>query len=95
MSDDSAKRAVHDAIGGLLDDGEIAVAWTLTIDVAGPDDTRYLAHRAGGGIDGNDSPMIWTALGMLRAGLQVAERQLEDCTVDEGAEDEADEAGAA
>jgi hypothetical protein len=83
------QREVHDAIGGLLADGEIAIAWTLTIDVAGPDSMRYLAHRAGGGIDGGDAPMMWTALGMLRASAQVAEAQLAEGTVD--AED--DEAG--
>ncbi len=73
---------VHEAISGLLREDEIAVAWTLTIDVAGADEVRYLAHRAGGGSDGNDKPMVWTALGMLRAGLQVAEDQLRDCTED-------------
>lgn len=81
MSDD-AKRAVHTAIGGLLDEGEIAVAWTLTIDVAGAEDVRYLAHRSGGGVDGLDVPMVWAALGMLRAGVQVAEDQLRACTED-------------
>lgn len=81
MSDD-AKRRVHEAIGGLLDDGEIAVSWVLTIDVAGPDNVRYLAHRAGGGADGDDNPMAWTALGMLRASAGVAEAQLLDMTVD-------------
>jgi hypothetical protein len=80
VTDAEAHQAVHDAIGELLDEGEIAIAWTLTIDVAGPDETRYLAHRAGGGFDGTDSPMIWTALGMLRASVQVAEDQLRDCT---------------
>lgn len=80
MSDE--KRAVHDAIQAWLDDGEIAIAWTLTIDVAGPDDMRYLAHRAGGGHDGTDNPMAWTALGMLRASVGVAERQLIEDTLD-------------
>ena len=75
-----AAQAVHAALAAYLDDGEIAVGWTLTIDIAGPDDRRYLAHRAGGGHDGNDCPMAWTALGMLRASMQVAEQQLRDCT---------------
>jgi hypothetical protein len=88
MTTDDAARAVHEAIGGYLDEGEIVVAWTLTIDVAGPDNVRYLAHRAGGGIDGSDGPMVWTALGMLRASLGVAERQLEGCTVDPENDDE-------
>ena len=80
MTEQEAQAKVHEAIGGLLDEGEIAIAWTLTIDVAGPDDTRYLAHRAGGGIDGNSSPMMWTALGVLRARVGVAVRQLAACT---------------
>jgi hypothetical protein len=79
---EDAQRKVHDAIGGLLREGEIAVGWTLTIDVAGPDDGRYLAHRAGGGIDGSSSPMAWTALGMLRAGAACAQQQLLEATVD-------------
>lgn len=87
MSDDAQAR-VHEAIGALLDEGEIVVGWTLTIDVAGPDETRYLAHRAGGGIDGDDSPMVWTALGMLRASVQVAEDQLRRCTLDHETDDE-------
>ncbi len=79
---DEAQRKVHEAIGGLLGDGEFAMSWVLTIDVAGPENTRYLAHRAGGGADGTDSPMMWTALGMLRASAQHAERQLADATAD-------------
>jgi hypothetical protein len=82
MSDEEARRRVHEAIGGLLNEGEIAVSWVLTIDVAGPDSTRYLAHRAGGGADGDDLPMAWTALGMLRASVGVAEQQLLDMTRD-------------
>jgi len=60
-----AKQQVHEALADFLDEGEIAVSWCLTIDVAGPDGIRYLAHRAGGGADGQDTPMAWTALGML------------------------------
>jgi hypothetical protein len=79
---DDAKARAHEAIGGLLDEGEIAISWVLTIDVAGPDNTRYLAHRAGGGHDGSDNPMAWAALGMLRASVVAAEQQLLDMTVD-------------
>lgn len=81
MSDD-AQRAVHAALGGMLDDDEFALSWVLTIEVAGPDGRRYLAHRAGGGADGTEAPMAWSALGMLRASAQVAERQLADTTVE-------------
>jgi hypothetical protein len=87
VSDEEAHRRVHDAIRELLDDGEIAIAWTLTIDVAGPDNRRYLAHRAGGGHDGTDAPMVWAALGMLTASAQVAEDQLRGCTRDPDEED--------
>lgn len=78
----SAKARVHEAIGGLLEEGELAISWVLTIDVAGPDSSRYLAHRAGGGADGEDNPMAWTALGMLQASARVAEAQLLDQTED-------------
>lgn len=87
MSEDG-QREVHAAISSYLKDGEIAVAWTLTIDVAGPDERRYLAHRAGGGFDGTESPKVWTALGMLTASLRVAEAQLSDCTEDVEDEDD-------
>lgn len=86
MSEQEAKQRVHEAIGGLLDNGELAVCWVLTIDVAGQDGVRYLAHRAGGGVDGDENPMAWTALGMLRASVGVAEAQLHDMT--ESAEDD-------
>lgn len=74
--------AVHEALAGYLDPDEIAVAWVLTIDVAGADGTRYLAHRAGGGDQGDEAPMAWTALGMLRASMQVAEQQLRASTIE-------------
>jgi hypothetical protein len=83
-----AQRQVHEAIGGLLDDGEIAICWVLTIDVAGPNDTRYLAHRAGGGHDGNDNPMAWTAAGMLQASADMARDQMRRFTVETDDEDE-------
>jgi hypothetical protein len=79
---DEAQARVHEAIGGLLEEGEIAVSWSLTIDVAGPDDTRYLAHRSGGGLDGCDSPLVWHVLGMQAAAVRVTEDQLSDCTID-------------
>lgn len=92
MTDEDAHRKVHEAIGALLEDDEFAMSWCLTIDVAGPDNTRYLAHRAGGGADGTDGPMVWTALGMLESSVQVARDQLRDCTADTiDPEDEDDE----
>lgn len=91
-----ARQRVHEAVTGLLDDGEIAIAWCLTIDVAGLGDVRYLAHRAGGGHDGSESPTVWAALGMIRAGLLVAEQQLIDVTEDADDEegDEVEDSGA-
>ena len=85
---DSASQAIHVAVSDSLDEGEIAVAWCLTIDVAGPDGMRYLAHRAGGGHDGTDKPMAWTALGMLRCSAQLAEDQMRDGTEDADPDDE-------
>lgn len=90
---EQARAAVHEALRSFLDDGEIAIAWVLTIDVAGPDNRRYLAHRAGGGADGQDLPMAWTALGMMRSSMQVAERQMSNSESDAELEDEADADG--
>lgn len=90
MTDEAAK-AVHQAIGGLLDEGEIAISWVLVVDVAGPDDTRYLAHRGGGGHDGLEKPMCWNALGMLRASVLSAEELVTDRTVDREDPDEPDQ----
>jgi hypothetical protein len=78
-----AKAAVHEAIGGLLDEGEIPVSWVLTIDVIGPNDTRYLAHRSGSGVNGENTPMLWEALGMLRASVVTAEQQVIQETFDQ------------
>ncbi|MDP2710795.1 MAG: hypothetical protein Q8O56_06215 [Solirubrobacteraceae bacterium] len=91
MTYDEARAKAHEAIGGLLDDDEIAVSWVLTVDVAGLDGHRYLAHRSGGGTDGSDDPVVWVALGMLRASVQVAENQLLDGTIDADDDDEVDE----
>lgn len=89
MSDvEQAQLDVHSALSSYLDEGEICVGWTLTMDVVGPDDTRYLAHRAGGGVDGTDTPTMWTALGMLQASADSAATQLRECTVDCDEEDE-------
>ena len=82
MSDEQAQRDVHQALGSYLDEGEIAIAWCLTIDVAGQDGTRYVAHLAGGGVDGTESPMAWTALGMLTCSADVARSQLAESTED-------------
>lgn len=73
---DRARQEVHEAIGHYLEDDEIAVSWVVTVDVAGADGSRYLAHRAGGGADGQDHPMAWTALGMLTASADLARQQL-------------------
>lgn len=91
MNEADAKRRVHAAITALLDDGELAISWVLTIDVAGPNGIRYLAHRAGGGADGSDNPMAWTALGMLRASVGMAEQQLLSMTHDFEDEDEGED----
>lgn len=89
MTYDEARSVVQGAICLLLEGDEIPIAWTLTIDVAGQNGTRYLAHRAGGGIDGNESPTVWAALGMLKASIIQTEEQLRDCG--EYVEDEEDD----
>lgn len=83
MSDDrSPEQVVHESLGTMLDDGEIVLRWHVTIDVAGPEGVRYLAHRAGGGHDGSDKPTIWEVTGMLQSSLDVARRQLDETTED-------------
>lgn len=91
MANEDAAQAVHDALKLYLDDDEIAVSWLLTIDVAGTDNVRYLAHRSGGGADGTEQPTVWTAVGMLKAGVLNAEDQLLDMTRDFDDADDADD----
>ena len=86
MTLEDAQRAVHDALKDYLAEGEIAIGWTLTIDIAGPDERRYLAHRAGGGHDGTEGPTMWTAAGMLQASADVAQAQLAESTRDANGE---------
>lgn len=74
--------AVQDALGGLLEPGELVVRWVATVEVVGPNGVTYLAHRAGGGADGDDRPTAWAALGMLRASVLLAEDQVREMTVD-------------
>jgi hypothetical protein len=88
VTHEDAQRRVHEAIGALLDDDEFALTWVLTVDVAGPEGRRYLAHRAGGGADGTESPMSWVVLGMTRASAALAEQQVFDCTLDSDDEPE-------
>jgi hypothetical protein len=85
---EEAQRAVHAALKDYLDEGEIAISWCLTVDVVGPDNTRYLIHRAGGGVDGTDAPMAWTALGMLETSADTARDQLREMTVEPDEDDE-------
>jgi hypothetical protein len=87
MTVEEAQRAVHEALSGFLDDDEITINWVLTIDIAGPDNRRYLAHRAGGGADGTEGPAAWHALGMLQCASDVARDQLRGMT-EEPPEDE-------
>lgn len=91
MSRDEARREVHQALAGLLEEGEMVCAWTVQIDVMGPEGHRYLAHRAGGGVDGTETPTVWTALGMIEASRAVAAEQLLECSEDD-VEDEDDPA---
>lgn len=88
MTDDERYAAAHQGLSTLTDDGEIVVKWVAVLEVMGPDDTHYLAHRAGCGLDASDSPMIWDALGLLRAGVIQAEDQLSDLTMPPPDEDE-------
>lgn len=78
MISPDALASAHHAISGLLHDGETAVAWTLTIDVAGADGQRYLAHRSGRGPDGVEPLPPWAVSGMAQATASHAESQLYD-----------------
>lgn len=88
MASAAEREALHHAAQGLLDEGELAIAWTLVIDVVQPDGNRYLAYRAGGGVDGSERPTMWATLGMLEAGATDARDQLRASTFDTPDEDE-------
>jgi hypothetical protein len=71
-----AEAAAQEGLQGLLPAGHLALSWVAVVEVAGPDGLRYIAHRAGGGHDGDSAPTAWAALGMLTAGAAVAEAQV-------------------
>lgn len=54
----------------------------LVIDVVGLNGGSYLAHRHGGGADGNEPPAMWTEAGMLAAALDGVRAQIHDSTVE-------------
>jgi hypothetical protein len=88
------RQQLNDAIRAQLADDELAVSWILVVDVAGPSGSRYLSHRAGGGVDGEEPPAPWTALGMGQAICSVANDQMLATTYNElDLEDDADEHG--
>lgn len=72
----TAQRETHAALQHYLDSGLIT-SWVAVMEVATPEG-RYLAHRAGGGSDGQEAPLAWTALGMLRSGAALAEQQIRE-----------------
>ena len=76
-----AQRAVHEAVSSYIDEGGLVVGWTLMLDVVAPDGRRCLATRSGGGHDGTEPPTAWTALGMLRSGMQDCEDALSASTI--------------
>lgn len=72
---------VHEALRGYLDEGELITGWVVVAEVADVNGVR-LIHRQGGGDGGTTPPSVWGAMGMLRAGEVVAEKQLGDWTSD-------------
>lgn len=74
---DDADRAVHSALSGYLDEGEMLVCWVVSCEVVGPNGVHYLAHRAGAGYDGTEDPTVWNAVGMLEAAREDAMGQLD------------------
>lgn len=73
---DSAQKTVQDALGAYLAEGEIVVAWTVTLEVMSPKHGRFLAHRVGGGMDGADSPTDWALYGMRGAAYEISKERM-------------------
>ena len=79
----SSRKDLHDAINAQIANDEMAVSWVVVIDVIGPNNTRYLSHRAGGGADGLEAPPPWTVLGMGQAISGIANDQMLTVTYNE------------
>lgn len=77
-----AREALNSAIKEFLSEYEISISSVLVVDVANLNGKRYVAARYGGGADGNEIPMIWTAVGLLEAALLGAKDQLVKYTTD-------------
>lgn len=73
---ESARRLVHAGACDYAEDGEVVVGWCIVVEVARPDGGRGLLHRAGGGLEGAEAPVAWTAAGMLMASSDLARAQM-------------------
>lgn len=88
----AANQRVHDAIRDFCDDDtDIVVAWVITVEVAKADGGKYLMHRHGGGIDGDERGTAWHVAGMIRAAQLDVEGQLADMSIEIEDDDEDDE----
>lgn len=84
-----SSKDVQDAIQkAFLREGEIVVGWVLTMEVAEPDGAGYLAHRAGGGVDGGNPPSLWGDLGMTEARAGTVKALLAESTGPPRSDDE-------
>jgi hypothetical protein len=83
---------VHEAVKEFCADGELITYWTLTAEVVMPDGGKYLMHRHGGGLDGEDKTTVWHVAGMVRAAMLDIESQLDHMsTMIEDDDDDPDE----
>ena len=72
----SPQQAVQEALQEYLNEDEIVVAWTVTMEVMSLTHGRFLAHRTGGGGDGQDAPTTWALYGMRGAALDSSANDL-------------------
>jgi hypothetical protein len=72
------QRAVHGSIqDSYLTGEEVLVRWIFVAEVMTPEG-KHLIYRAGGGDGGQEPGTAWEALGMLEAGVLLAERQVQE-----------------
>lgn len=79
---DAARRTVHSALQEMVEEDEVIVGWGIVIDVVTIEGERYLAHRNGGGHEGDEPPTLWALAGMHESALDLARNQLSEGTFD-------------
>lgn len=88
----TANNHVHAALRHFCDDDtDLIVAWTVTAEIVRSDGNKYLMHRHGGGIDGDDRGTVWHVAGMIRAAQLDVEDQLQRMSVELDDDEEEDD----